>query len=474
LKQPKAPPVYRPQPVPKVLQAKKSAAQQPGKQSKSAPVAPPVYRPNPIPSVLLTKSVQATTQFVQPKTNARHTAVAAAYRPQPAPQVLQAKVAATRQQTTERPDRLSLLQPPQVSRVGSKGIVQPMLAGRLTRPAVSSMRRGVIQCVQVKITKPGTAQQIDIETSALREWDFSFLTDEQAVLMRQELLTAKKSCSTDFDKYEIDVVMDRVRFKSKPEQEKKRKIKAKSGRGKKLAVNSNSSSSSSYSEPVPDEFPADNKWDVCETFKSGIYTVGKRIRVWVTPNHGPGSVPTAQPDVSNELNNKYGLMGATTKKLVSAHLLPEPLGGRGDANNLTPLPNETNGWLSTTIEKVARDRVAAGKCIIYEVDYQYNRQEGVLENDVVLIPTQGIVRVSEARYSGNGDGDEWEDYDEGPLLAKPYDVHIDPDISSMTSSFCSTMFSESDFQSDFTPSTHTTGFPPPPSTGGSSQLPGNK
>jgi hypothetical protein len=261
----------------------------------------------------------------------------------------------------------------------------------------------------------------------------------------------------------------------KPEQEKKRKIKAKSGRGKKLAVNSNSSSSSSsYSEPVPDEFPADNKWDVRETFKSGIYTVGKRIRVWVTPNHGPGSVPTAQPDVSNELNNKYGLMEATTKKLVSAHLLPEPLGGRGDANNLTPLPNETNGWLSTTIEMVARDRVAAGKCIIYEVDYHYNRQEGVLDNDVVLIPTQGTVRVSEARYSGNGDGDEWEDYDEGPLLAKPYDVHIDPDIASMTSSFLSSTFLESDLPSNFTPPTHTTGFPPPPSTGGSSQLPGNK
>lgn len=42
---PKAPPVYRPQPVPKVLQAKMHVAQQPVNHSSRVPVALPAYRP---------------------------------------------------------------------------------------------------------------------------------------------------------------------------------------------------------------------------------------------------------------------------------------------------------------------------------------------------------------------------------------------------------------------------------------------
>ena len=48
---PVAPPAYRPQPVPKVLQRKTNGTPQPANQTKRAPVAPPVYRPQPKPTL---------------------------------------------------------------------------------------------------------------------------------------------------------------------------------------------------------------------------------------------------------------------------------------------------------------------------------------------------------------------------------------------------------------------------------------
>lgn len=56
---PVAPPVYRPQPVPKVLQAKMNVAYQPSASSPRAPVAPAVYRPLPTPKALQTKMAVA-------------------------------------------------------------------------------------------------------------------------------------------------------------------------------------------------------------------------------------------------------------------------------------------------------------------------------------------------------------------------------------------------------------------------------
>jgi hypothetical protein len=61
VKRPVAPPVYRPQPTPQVLQRKvpaglqpKVVAPQPGR---AAPAAPPVYRPQPVPKVLQLKKI---------------------------------------------------------------------------------------------------------------------------------------------------------------------------------------------------------------------------------------------------------------------------------------------------------------------------------------------------------------------------------------------------------------------------------
>ena len=65
VKPPTAPPVYRPQPVPKVLQTKMKVAvanHQPVNQSGGArpvPAAPPVYRPQPVPKVLQAKQTKA-------------------------------------------------------------------------------------------------------------------------------------------------------------------------------------------------------------------------------------------------------------------------------------------------------------------------------------------------------------------------------------------------------------------------------
>lgn len=104
IKTPVAPPVYRPQPTPKVLQLKKA---QPTTATTAAvrkqPVAPPVYRPQPTPKVLQRKTA----------------APPPAYRPPATPKVLQKKT-----DRTAAPARVS---PPRVLPANS-GVIQPMIA----------------------------------------------------------------------------------------------------------------------------------------------------------------------------------------------------------------------------------------------------------------------------------------------------------------------------------------------------------
>lgn len=82
---PVPPPVYRPQPTPKVLQRKAAPAPQAqaAVATKRAPVAPPVYRPQP--GVLQAKTAAPRVPPVAPPV----------YRPQPTPKVLQRKTAAS-------------------------------------------------------------------------------------------------------------------------------------------------------------------------------------------------------------------------------------------------------------------------------------------------------------------------------------------------------------------------------------------
>lgn len=99
---PVAPPVYRPQPVPKVLQQKVA----PGRQSNPSvlqqrkPVPPPVYKPQAPPKVLQGKMPVVSQAVSQPSNRFQATSVLhqrkspvafPVYRPQPTPRVLQTK-----------------------------------------------------------------------------------------------------------------------------------------------------------------------------------------------------------------------------------------------------------------------------------------------------------------------------------------------------------------------------------------------
>src|SRR5688572_1705835 len=84
-RRPTAPAVYRPQPVPRVLQTKRMNGTTPLN-------APAVYRPQPAPKVLQTKSTPGRNQIIPPGKNAERRVAPPVYRPQ-VPRVLQAKSA---------------------------------------------------------------------------------------------------------------------------------------------------------------------------------------------------------------------------------------------------------------------------------------------------------------------------------------------------------------------------------------------
>jgi hypothetical protein len=71
-KHPAAPAVYRPQPVPKVLQTKTAMSQQHVPQARRAPVAPATYTPQPMPKVLQTKVSQTKATAIVQRTPPPH------------------------------------------------------------------------------------------------------------------------------------------------------------------------------------------------------------------------------------------------------------------------------------------------------------------------------------------------------------------------------------------------------------------
>jgi hypothetical protein len=134
---PVAPPVYRPQPTPKVLQRKSANNQpQPGaSQPRRAPAAPPPYRPQPRPPALQRKS---------------HPQAPPVYRPQPPPKVLQPKTALELNQQL----RSGVAQPPArvlQPKAASPGKAHP---GQVNHPHAAPAARqpwkGVIQRVKLK------------------------------------------------------------------------------------------------------------------------------------------------------------------------------------------------------------------------------------------------------------------------------------------------------------------------------------
>lgn len=84
IKRPVAPPVYRPQPVPKVLQRKTLPGQSPHPvQPPRQPIAPPVYRPHAKPAIVQPKIVQA--KLAAPARIKTPSPPPPVYRPQPKP-----------------------------------------------------------------------------------------------------------------------------------------------------------------------------------------------------------------------------------------------------------------------------------------------------------------------------------------------------------------------------------------------------
>jgi hypothetical protein len=126
---PAAPPAYRPQPTPKVLQRKAATARpQANGVAKKTPAAPAVYRPQPAPKVLQTKRAvpqQQTAAHLRPRPTAppapvsqgvqaktagpprsnNHPAAPPVYRPQPVPKVLQTKMAPGQQASRREQER---------------------------------------------------------------------------------------------------------------------------------------------------------------------------------------------------------------------------------------------------------------------------------------------------------------------------------------------------------------------------------
>ena len=91
-KPPVAPPVYRPQPLPRVLQTKKSLGNPSPvvlQTKRSSPVAPPIFRPQQKPKVLQGKPKINQTTFVAQRKQAP--VAPSVYRPGPIPRVLQTK-----------------------------------------------------------------------------------------------------------------------------------------------------------------------------------------------------------------------------------------------------------------------------------------------------------------------------------------------------------------------------------------------
>lgn len=132
---PAAPPAYRPQTIPKVLQTKTAPGrrQPPPAQARSLPAPPPVYRPQPAPKVLQPKGAGGAREAAEHKASARSPQAPAVYRPQTPPRVCQLKSA-------------GVAAPPRAHALPPKPHVEAKLGSARTLPrAAAPAAAGVIQ-----------------------------------------------------------------------------------------------------------------------------------------------------------------------------------------------------------------------------------------------------------------------------------------------------------------------------------------
>lgn len=144
---PTAPPVYRPQPTPMVLQRKTVQGQPKSRSLKtnpSPPKAPAIYRPQPLPKVLQRRSAPVQPNSGNAKLKPSAPKAPSIYRPQPAPNVLQARIAGPQERKSQsrnnpaRPPAYRPLPLPKVLQRGKANLHQVPAEGSHHRQAPTS------------------------------------------------------------------------------------------------------------------------------------------------------------------------------------------------------------------------------------------------------------------------------------------------------------------------------------------------
>ncbi len=159
--QPVAPPAYRPQPGPKVLQAK-TAAPRAINQSSNTPAAPQAYRPQPVPRVLQRQMPTGSQPISQKPSQAPK--APPIYRPQPAPRVLQTKQA-TANQNLARPASQSSHNPPtpaqHARQLAFRGQHAAHSGARASQPAVAQLKASGPRTHAQEVIQPVMAYRVE-------------------------------------------------------------------------------------------------------------------------------------------------------------------------------------------------------------------------------------------------------------------------------------------------------------------------
>ncbi|SIT03715.1 hypothetical protein SAMN05421788_10350 [Filimonas lacunae] len=168
-----------------------------------------------------------------------------------------------------------------------------------------------------------------------------------------------------------------------------------------------------YERVAPHNVPEQNRY-VSEAGKAHAgYTVGASKEVWVSVHGATAGQDVMSWPSSADLNYKYNLVHAKQRKLVAGHLLPAWLGGLRVDENLTPIPNEANGWLAANPELVAKQMVFSdGDCVKYEVQFTFARAvpHGIGDDVAGLVPSGIVITLTRLAWNNTGDATDWANY----------------------------------------------------------------
>lgn len=180
---PVAPPVYRPQAIPKVLQRKTATTQpRPANITKRIPAAPPVYRPQPTPKVLQRKAVGARQPAPSPHSN-HPPAAPPVYRPQPVPKVLQTKTAIASRLAGQ--SRLTPVPAPANHAQHASRIMQAKFPKGAPAPSGAQRAKGIVGNLNSAVIQRtlGTAKAYARKNSYMDTYRISNKTDVEALIL---------------------------------------------------------------------------------------------------------------------------------------------------------------------------------------------------------------------------------------------------------------------------------------------------